>query len=337
MHRIIISLALALVVAGCGNPLKGMPKLSDVEVDTSVGQADALAAPIDAAVDEALVNQAPVAVTPSEKPSKGLMGFLKRKADEAKSAPVKSATDTGDTPEDIAGQALDPEAGTVAVVETEDGPTDAAPLVLAALPEPEVAAPPVAKKKKGLFGFSGGGSERASKPKRSKGPKPGDPDYEQVALGTTLPYGKIARVCGANPSQMGKKAGQWPERGRGYTLYDSTPGATGQRSFYLTGFDDGCARVFSAALVLFASPESYEAIHYGPAGATLPTSETDRAYEKVKSRVCRVGKGKPCGSKMKKLSKDTVFVTVYERFGGSPRWKNFLLHDGGVEAMDIKS
>ncbi|WP_299929569.1 hypothetical protein [uncultured Pelagimonas sp.] len=333
MHRIIISLALALVVAGCGNPLKDVPKLSDVEVDTSAGQADALAAPIDAALDEALVDQAPVAVTPTEKPSKGLMGFLKRKADEAKGVPV-----IGDTPEDIAGEVLvaEPDADAVLVVENADGSDGAAPLVLAALPEPEIEATPKPKKK-GLFGLSGGSGDSARKPKRSKGPKPGDPDYEQVALGTSLPYGKIARVCGANPSQMGKKAGQWPERGRGYTLYDSAPGATGQRSFYITGFDDGCARVFSAALVLFASPESYEAIHYGPAGATLPTSATDVAYEKVKSRVCRVGKGKPCGSKMKKLSKDTVFVTVYERFGGSPRWKNFLLHDGRVEAMDIKS
>ncbi len=333
MHRIIISLAFALVVTGCGNPLKDVPKLSDVDVDANAGQAEAMAAPVDEAVDVALVDQEPAALVPNDPPSKGLMGFLKRKAEEAKTAPV-----AGDTPEEIAGEVLitEPEADSVLVVENEDGPSGAAPLVLAALPEPEIAAEPKAKKK-GLFGLSGGGSDSARKPKRGKGPKPGDPDYEQVALGTSLPYGKIARVCGANPSQMGKKAGQWPERGRGYTLYDSAPGATGQRSFYMTGFDDGCARVFSAALVLFASPESYEAIHYGPAGATLPTSETDVAYEKVKSRVCRVGKGKPCGNKMNKLSKDTVFVTVYERFGGSPRWKNFLLHDGRVEAMDIKS
>ncbi|MGH1416403.1 MAG: hypothetical protein ACRBB0_23135 [Pelagimonas sp.] len=359
MHRIIISLALALVVAGCGDPLKSVPKLSDVELAADAGQADALAAPIDTAVNEALIEPTPAPVAAQNKPRKGLMGFLGRKAEEAKRTaaaqePVpETLQETGQEPVADAGVSVvaqvgpEPMAANATALEgqaAQTAPTaeraeqdSDAPVVLAALPAAQAAPKP---KKKRLFGLGGGsGADRPTsrKPKKTKGPKPGDPDFEIVSLETPVPYGSIARVCGARPAQMGQKVGQWPERGSAYTLYDSAPGGTAQRSFYLTGFGDGCARKFSAALVLFASPDSYEAIHYGPAGSTLPVAKTDSAYEKVKSRVCRVAKGKPCGDKMKKLARDTVFVTVYERFGGNPRWKNFLLHDGKVEAMDLKS
>lgn len=181
--------------------------------------------------------------------------------------------------------------------------------------------------------------EARTKPasKKARAPRPGAPDARKIPLGVTLPYGQLARVCGVPKRKLGKKVDSYPERGSKYTLYDSAPGASGAHSFFLTGFDDGCARQFTAALVIFGSPESYEQIHYGPSGETQPVSETDKAYEKVKSKVCRVRKGKPCGTRMKQLARTTVFVSVYERFGSNPRWKNILLHDGEVVAMDIKS
>ena len=157
-----------------------------------------------------------------------------------------------------------------------------------------------------------------------------------MPFGTRLPYGQIARVCNVPRRKLGKKIEGYPERRSTYDLYDSDPNASSARTFYLTGFDDGCARQFTAALVIFGSPESYEQIHYGPSGEAQPILDTDKAYERVKRRVCGVRKGKPCGSKMRRLERDTVFVSVYERFGSNPRWKNILLHDGEVVAMDMK-
>ena len=39
---------------------------------------------------------------------------------------------------------------------------------------------------------------------------------------------------------------------------------------------------------------------------------------------------------MSRLSRDTVFVSVYETFGSNPFWKTILLHDGKVMETDIR-
>ncbi len=217
---------------------------------------------------------------------------------------------------------------------------------------PETPRTPVTNERprRGLLGILGGRAERvtggddgtklaaASEPRRGgSAPRPGAPDYREVPPGTALPYGEIARVCNVPTRQLGTKVEGYPDRGSQYVLYDGQSGATSAHSFYLTGFKDNCARTFTAALVIFGSPESYEQIHYGPSGDSQPLSETDKAYEKVKRKVCGVGKGKPCGSRMKRLARNTVFVSVYERFGSNPRWKNILLHDGEVVAVDLKN
>lgn len=178
----------------------------------------------------------------------------------------------------------------------------------------------------GLFG--GGRS--------SNGPKPGDPDYQIVEMGTVLPYGTLARVCNVPTRQLGTRVERYPERRGTYAIYDSQPGNTAPHTFYVTGFDDGCARQFTAALAMFGSPETHEQLRYGLPSQVQPYSSTDAAYETLKSRVCRVGKGKPCGSAMSRLARDTVFVSVYERFGSNPVWKTILLHDGEVVETDIR-
>lgn len=192
----------------------------------------------------------------------------------------------------------------------------------AAAPEAELAAAP-APERRGLFG--------GSSARRSGGADAGD-----VQLGANLPYGEVGRLCGVPTSKLGRKVEGYPDRSSRYVLYDSAPGTMAAHSFYLTGFKDNCARQFTAALVIFGSPESYEQIHYGPSGDAQPVSETDKAYERIKRQVCGVGSGKPCGRKMHRLARDTVFVSVYERFGSNPRWKNILLHDGEVAAVDLK-
>ncbi|SHG86648.1 hypothetical protein [Marivita hallyeonensis] len=168
------------------------------------------------------------------------------------------------------------------------------------------------------------------------GPRPSDPDYRIVELGTPLPYGVLARVCNVRPRQLGSRVDRYPE-GRGmYALYDSQPGNTAPHTFYVTGFKDGCARQFTAALAVFGSTETHEQIRYGLPAQVQPYSETDAAYETLKSRVCRVRRGQPCGSALPRLSRNTVFVSVYERFGSNPVWKTILIHDGEVIETDIR-
>ncbi|MBY6118089.1 hypothetical protein [Mameliella alba] len=260
-------LCVGLFLAGCGDPLSGVPKYQDVPLADDAGQADVVTPE---------TPRTPVTDAP---PRRGLLGLFGARAAAAKRDDAAELAAAG-------GATLD---------------------------------------------------EDADRPrKRARAPRPGAPDAREIPFGTRLPYGQIARVCDAPRRKLGKKIEGYPERRSTYVLYDSAPDTSSARSFYLTGFDDGCARQFTAALVIFGSPESYEQIHYGPSGEAQPISETDKAYEKVKRRVCGVRKGKPCGSKMRRLERDTVFVSVYERFGSNPRWKNILLHDGEVVAMDMK-
>ncbi|MFP4328967.1 MAG: hypothetical protein ACLFQL_13235 [Paracoccaceae bacterium] len=177
--------------------------------------------------------------------------------------------------------------------------------------------------------FGGGGASRAA---------PGDgPDRRDVAFGTVLPYGELARVCDYPSGALGREVARHPERGRGYRIHDSDPGNTAPHTFYVTGFADGCARQFTAALAVFGSPEMHEQLRYGLPAQVQPYSTTDEAYETLKSRICRVRRNSPCGARIDRLERTTVFVSVYERFGDNARWKNILLHDGAVLALDMKS
>lgn len=167
---------------------------------------------------------------------------------------------------------------------------------------------------------------------------PTGPDAGQVPLGAKMAYGTIARVCGASRGSLGREIGKFPDRGRGYKLYDSDPSSTSVRPHYITGFDDGCARQFSAALAMFGGTEFHEQVRYQKTTGDFPYTQTDLAYEKLKNQICRVGRNTPCPpNRVAALQKDTVFVTAYERFGSNPRWASILLHDGAVLTKSIKA
>lgn len=156
-----------------------------------------------------------------------------------------------------------------------------------------------------------------------------------VPQGTTLPFGEVARVCDVKGNDLGREL---PETAaRGYRLYDSRPGGSGPRAFYITGFADGCPRQLTAANVLFATPSTYERLHYGPGGENLPRAGTDAAYEKIKAQVCGTGRGKPCGRRLSRLDRSTFFVSAYRRLGETTRWTEALVHDGTVAAVAMKS
>ncbi|SMC81020.1 hypothetical protein [Primorskyibacter flagellatus] len=157
-----------------------------------------------------------------------------------------------------------------------------------------------------------------------------------VSNGQTLPYGEVGVLCGVSDRKLGKAIARHPERGRGYTLYDSAPGSTAPHSFYVTGFDDQCARQITGALVMFGSPSMHEQLRYGLPAESQPVSATDEAYETLKRRVCGAARGKPCGRGIARMEKNTVFVTIYENFASNPRWAELLLHDGELLAQGMK-
>ena len=178
----------------------------------------------------------------------------------------------------------------------------------------------------GILGLFSGGSAV---------PVGNGPDTRNVPFGTVLPHGEIARVCDAKGKPMGMQVEA--ARARGFVLHDSAPGATGPRTFYITGFSDGCPRQLTAGAALLSDASSYESYRYGPASGTLPRAATDAAYDRVKSSVCRVSAAAPCGSRIGKLDANTFFVTAYTGQPGDGRWSEFLIHDGSVMAAAVKS
>lgn len=183
--------------------------------------------------------------------------------------------------------------------------------------------------------FSGRSLFARSNPTRSgngfanAAPKPGDPDYTQVAYGDHVPFGQVARLCNTPARKLGTKI----DAVGSFTLIDSRSGGTTLRPLYLDGFKDGCVRQFTGALAVLSDPSTHESMYYGPAGATLSKTSVTRAYEGVKSRICRVATGKPCGRNISRLNKNTAFVTVYNQFGGGT-WTTMLAHDGALVAVE---
>ncbi|WP_226628122.1 hypothetical protein [Alloyangia pacifica] len=231
-----------------------------------------------------------------------------------------AACDTpGDVPR-LSDVELDESAGQSAALPSEAELSEEGGFLAATETPPPGAAPP----QNGLLGWLGGQAAAA---------KGSGPDARQIRFGTALPYGEIARVCGVPDKRLGVPVAQYPETRRGYVLYDSRPGTTAPRALYITGFDDGCARQVTGALALFGDPELHEQLRYGLAGRSLPRGRVDGAYETVKAEVCGVSAGRPCGRAMRRLARDTAFLSVYPAFG-SASYVNMLLHDGQVIALE---
>lgn len=324
MFRFAAILIVSSLLAGCASdPLSGVPRLSDTDVSDSE---------IQAALREDTDTPAEDAPALSEPQSTGFFGrFFGGGATVSEDeAVVSGGPETAEPDTDASVPETDAEAGDVVETAAAEPPRrgllgflSRAARSAQSEESPQLAAAPPQT------------STDAAVPAR-KGPSPDAPDYRIVPMGTVLPYGVLARVCDVPNRRLGSRVERYPERGNGYAIYDSEPGNTAPHTFYVTGFDDGCARQFTAALAMFGSPETHEQLRYGLPSKVQPYSSTDAAYETLKSRVCRVSKGKPCGSSMLRFARNTAFVSVYERFGSNPVWKTILLHDGEVIETDIR-
>lgn len=158
------------------------------------------------------------------------------------------------------------------------------------------------------------------------------PDAQLVQMNTLLPFGEIATNCEVTRRQMGTKVGE----DSGYTLYDTIPNAIALRTHYITGFKDRCARQFTAATAIMGDIGTHEVVRYLPSNRSRSYSVTDNAYEDLKASFCGVAHGQPCGRRLDRFARRTVFISAYKRFASSPDWSNILLHDGRVIAMGPK-
>jgi hypothetical protein len=191
--------------------------------------------------------------------------------------------------------------------------------------EPLAKPAPQKRDRKPLFG--------GAKPKTQK-PEAATRD---VVPGEVLAFGEVGRNCEARSMPLGTKVETSDTRGGVYTIYDTAPGSTAPRTFYVTGFEDKCPRQITAALAMFGAPAMHEQLRYGLPAKEYPYSATDAAYERVKKKICGVAAKKPCGSKIEFLERNTVFISAYERFTDSARWADVLIHDGSVLAASLKA
>ncbi|MCG7494480.1 hypothetical protein [Thalassobius sp. Cn5-15] len=166
-------------------------------------------------------------------------------------------------------------------------------------------------------------------------PKVQEPNPDAIPLGSKLAFGEVGLVCDFSKQALGVLTAQYPEAQPHYRLYDSAPQEESARAFYITGFEDGCLRQLRATAVVFGTVEMHEQLRYGLPADLHPFTIADKAYETLKSRLCRVRAKEPCGEKRAMLERDTVFVSAYDTGGLGQGWTNLLLHDGTVLARHV--
>ena len=324
MSRKLMALAALMALGACGDPLRDVTRLSDVEVTSGAASIAEVPAstqdtrgglfagllnrspedPTTAAVEAALAD-ASVVAQPQEQSRGGLFGLFR--ANRSAAAPVAEAELVDVATSDVA-----------ALAEGEET------ITLAAAPVQNVEP----TERRGLGGLFGRRSDTPAAPERYDGP-----DAEIVPAGTLVPFGSVARVCDLPRNPGGRETSRFD----GLRLYDAIPNSTALRPHYVTGFDDNCARTFAGAVVIPGSIEGHEFVRYQPSNSGIAYTAVDNAYEALKQRVCRVGRGQPCGARTEQLERDTQFLTIYNNFGEpNPRWMQLLIYQGRVLAVALK-
>jgi hypothetical protein len=224
-------------------------------------------------------------------------------------------------------QANDPTNSAVAAAMAQTGPAAFAHSDIVVV---SAATTPSQPERRGLLGLFGRDPNRAAQSRTG-------PDTTDITAGALLPFGQIARVCGLSNNQLGRQI----DGGGGFRIYDTIPNSTARRPFYISGFDGGCVRTFTGAVVVTGDVETHEFVRYQTSNQNIDYTTTDNAYEALKASVCRVGRGQPCGTRLERMNSNTHFITVYDFFGGTfsavpSRWAQILVHDGDVLSMSVK-
>lgn len=319
-----------MLLSGClGTP--ELPLLSDVELaeDTAVTGLVAPDTPAPETVLEELqsvenVPEVPAVEVVPEKPRRGLAALFGRRKARQEQADIAAIPDAAPVDVDAVSDApaADTKAADIPVSEVADAQAKVVPEtdepVLVAAAQPQEKSRPA---RKGLFG-----------PRRAKSDQ-----APKIDPNVLLPFGQIGSACGIRGKALGKEVDKFPARGKGYKLYDTDPATTGPRTHYITGFKDGCPRRFTASLALLDSPVLHEQLLSAEGDKGQHATSADIAFQKVRAKVCRTGRGKACPEKhIAKMEKNMAFVTTYERFGGAARWTEILLHNGTIKANALQ-
>jgi hypothetical protein len=314
-----VCVALCLLLAACAG------RAPDVPVAAPIASVPAEASAGVPAVPDTAPAQA--------EPKRGFLGFLRRDRGRTVADPDAGA---------IATEAVVDATGAEATPSAETGAAPAPAVVLDAAPEagdaPGTADVAKPSRRPRLFGgvFRRTPGEVRNRATADAPPAAAARVDTAVGPGVLLPFGQVAKVCGLSVRGMGTEVDE--SRGAStYRLFDTSPSSTGPRTQFLTGFKDGCARQFTASLALFGSAEVHEATRYNPLN-TNPYSPTDDAYERIKTRICGVGRGQFCPeARIARLSRDTAFVSVYRSFGGTDTWLELFLYKGDLVAHQTLS
>lgn len=308
----------AMLLSGClGTPQ--LPLLSDVELAKDAPESGLVAADVEAP-DTVLQELQSVGNVPDvppedavpEKPRRGLAALFGRLKNRTKETAPAVAVDAADVDADVAD--VDEADADAAPTPAPDSSTEEE--VAIAMVAPAEATSP-RRERKGLFG-----------PRRAKAS-----EFAQMDPGVVLPFGQIGLACRIRGGALGKEVDRFPERGKGYRLFDTNPSMTGPRTHYITGFKDGCPRQFTASLALLESPVLHEQLLSVKSSQGQHSTDADTAFQKIRAQVCQIGRCKACPEKrIAKMEKSMAFVTTYERFGGNARWTEILLHNGKVVA-----
>lgn len=280
-----------------------------------------------------------------EQPRRGLLGLFKKREDsapETSGASVAAAiestnpaqgvsTEGGDAiaPEEVAelDKPEEPRRGLFGLFGKRDKAEDAVEtpeetsaentIVASIAPETMTDAEPA---RRGLFG----------RPRKTEA-KP------EIPLGTVLPYGQVGIACNVRGRKLGKVIDTFKQNGDDFKLYDTKPGGIEARTHFIMGFDDGCPRQFTGALVMLGSPVLHERMRFDSYNKHLSITETDRAYDKIRRRVCKTrGKTLCPQERVGALEAETAFVTVYQQFGANDHWAEILLHKGDLVATSTR-
>ncbi len=343
MNRVVASAAMVALLAGCDDPLSDVARIGDVDLAEGETAAAAIASAAETAAAPGFLTRVLQGAIPAQQDGIGDPGApgIASVQEAAQDGSETARTEAAGTGAGFwAALGFGPR-GDVAVDEPASGAVTLAALssdTMAAedAAGPDVPAPEDAGPDDTAAQTPAAGEAPQQAPRRLSlfGPRvsaPTGPDAFSVAAGTVLPYGQIATVCGLPDSALGVAVGQ----AAGYVVHDTAASSVAQRTHYITGFPDGCARQFTAALALFGDVGTHEVVRYTSDAAARPYSATDTAYEQVKADVCRVGVGEPCGTALDRLARRTVFITVYETFGTNPTWGDILLHEGQVLAVNF--
>ncbi|MEL7089100.1 MAG: hypothetical protein AAGL98_11780, partial [Planctomycetota bacterium] len=137
-----------------------------------------------------------------------------------------------------------------------------------------------------------------------------------------LAFGEVGTVCGLRGRALGQEVARVPETGKPlFRIFDTAPSSSGQRTFHVTGFRDGCARRVTGAHAMFGGLHLYEVLHYGGGGgAGLEKATTDKTYARLRRSVCRGAGSKPCSeADLRRLEGRAAFVNVFADLGRGKR------------------